>query len=167
MTNIRINLVPYNPSWHKELIYLIYSNQNYVEYWRGINKYLNYSECESIDNVFSEQEFLIVEIADDEKRIPIGIINLGTYGLGIQVGFVLLEEYQGKGIGKMCGELILEYCQNIRKAKFLTVEILSDSKVVAPFFGKSDWTQVGQIKDAFLIRNELRDILIYQKKLGD
>lgn len=139
-----------------------YSNRN-----APFSKFLlkKYLEIQHQDIYESKQQRFVLT---NKKNATMGFIDLfdfEPFHLRAGVGLIILEKYQGKGLGKIALQLLENHCISFYKMHQLYANIAAENKKSQALFEKCGFLKVGHKKDWNFYEDAFHDEYLYQKLL--
>lgn len=137
-----------------------YSNRNAPFSKLMLRKYI---ENQHQDIYESKQQRFVVT---DKSNKPFGFIDLfdfEPFHRRAGVGLIVLEEYQGQGIGVHALQLLEKHCVSFYNLYQLYASVAAENKRSIALFEKCGFKKSGQKKDWNFYENAFHDEYIYQK----
>jgi diamine N-acetyltransferase len=117
------------------------------------------------ENDFFTHRQLRLMIVENKKHQTIGSIDLFNFKplyLRAEVGILIIEEFQRKGMGKESLELCIEYAQKTLGLHQIYSNIQADNKASIALFKNAGFQFVGRKKDWIKENDIWKDMLMYQ-----
>lgn len=152
-------LIPFRKD-HAEQVFVWQTLPEYRDAFRQIDRLMTIEECENLQHFLGSE--VLLYYADSLAGMM--ILTYHPHGV-VEMGFLVLKEYQNKGHALKMAEETQEYLKNKRNMRKAVAYVLAENDRLRKMCVKNGFDEKCKLDKHTFIHGEYRDVILIEKFL--